>query len=247
MNDLNKYLMLICGKSGSGKTTSIKDISNQDKWIYACTEAGKALPFRSKFKEFKVANPTQVPELINYIITNPDKPEIPGSEGFVLDSLTFLMQMYESQNVVDGAGFKAWANYGEYFRNLMQKYFLQYNRPTIITAHIQENFNEALGRFDYSVPVKGSLAKTSVEAFFNLILYAKQVSLDTLEKYNNSMLHISEEEEMLGFKYCFQTRLTKDTLGDKIRAPIGMFESNETFIDNNVQLVINRIKEYYND
>ena len=46
-------------------------------------------------------------------------------------------------------------------------------------------------------------------------------------------------------KYVFQTRLTKETVYERIRSPMGMFQINETYIDNDVQLVLNRLREYY--
>ena len=48
-----------------------------------------------------------------------------------------------------------------------------------------------------------------------------------------------------GFKYVFQTRLTKETVNERIRSPMGMWPRNETYIDNNLQNVINRLHEYY--
>lgn len=56
---------------------------------------------------------------------------------------------------------------------------------------------------------------------------------------------ITPEEEALGFKYVFQTKLTKDTVNERLRGPLGLLDMKETFIDNNAQNVINRLKEYY--
>lgn len=61
------------------------------------------------------------------------------------------------------------------------------------------------------------------------------------------MLTITEEEEMIGMKYVFQTRLTKETVYERIRSPMGMFQINETYIDNDAQLVLNRLQQYYNN
>ena len=71
------------------------------------------------------------------------------------------------------------------------------------------------------------------------------MKLKDLEKYKNALLTITEDDEDVGFKYVFQTRLTKDTVNERIRAPEGMWARNETFIDNDVSLVLNRIHEHY--
>ncbi|MGV8863227.1 MAG: hypothetical protein ACOH2T_18935 [Pseudomonas sp.] len=59
------------------------------------------------------------------------------------------------------------------------------------------------------------------------------------------MLTITEDDELVGFKYVFQTRLTKDTYFERIRSPMGLFKVNETFIDNNAQLLLNHLTTYY--
>ena len=77
------------------------------------------------------------------------------------------------------------------------------------------------------------------------MISTKKVPLKALKDFKSDLLHITPQEEMLGFKYVFQTMLTKETVGDRIRGPMGMFSHNETFIDNNAQLVLNRLHEYY--
>lgn len=38
--EINPQLALICGISASGKSASLRNLTEQDKWIYAITEAG---------------------------------------------------------------------------------------------------------------------------------------------------------------------------------------------------------------
>jgi len=72
------------------------------------------------------------------------------------------------------------------------------------------------------------------------------MTLKDLESYANPLLVISPDDELVGFKHVFQTRLTKQTVGERgMRAPMGMWTVPETFIDNNVQLVLNRLREFY--
>ena len=80
---------------------------------------------------------------------------------------------------------------------------------------------------------------------FSVVVSTKKMKLKDLEKYKNDLLTITEDDEDVGFKYVFQTRLTKDTVNERIRAPEGMWARNETFIDNDVSLVLNRIHEHY--
>ncbi len=95
------------------------------------------------------------------------------------------------------------------------------------------------------VKFKGSIMNTGVEAAFSTVISAKKMPLVKLADYKNDMLSISDEEEMLGFKYVYQTRLTKETVNERMRSSIGMWTQQETFIDNNIQYVLNRLHDYY--
>ena len=69
--------------------------------------------------------------------------------------------------------------------------------------------------------------------------------IKTLEKYPNALLVITDEEREDGVKYVFQTRITKDSAGEKMRSAMGLWNRDELYIDNDLQLVFNRLKEFY--
>lgn len=103
MKDQNDQLILVCGASASGKSASLRNIRNQEKWLFMNTEAGKRLPFKNKFRSARVEDAYQVIEAFDYAIENPDK-----VDGIIVDSLTFLMDMFESKYVIGSAnGMKA--------------------------------------------------------------------------------------------------------------------------------------------
>jgi hypothetical protein len=56
---------------------------------------------------------------------------------------------------------------------------------------------------------------------------------------------ITPEEEALGFKYVFQTKITKESINERLRGPLGLFDTKETFVDNDMQKVLDRLKQYY--
>ncbi len=239
----NDLLVLICGESGSGKSASLRNIRNQGKWLFLNCEAGKKLPFRSKFKEFRITDPYQIYEAFDYAIENPNE-----VEGIIIDSVTFLMEMFESDYVLKASnGMKAWSDYQQYFKNLMQKYVVKFNKPTILIAHVQETLDEASGTFKCQVPIKGALKGNGVEAYFSQIVYAQKMPIKNLKDYQNEMLHIDPEEEAVGYKHVFQTKVTKSTTGSRIRSPLGLFSTKETFIDNDAQLLMDHLIEYYRD
>lgn len=59
------------------------------------------------------------------------------------------------------------------------------------------------------------------------------------------LLNITDKERLVGFKHVYQTEVTKDTLNTRIRGPMMMWQDNEVFIDNDIQMVIDRMDEYY--
>ena len=238
--DVNDHLILVSGKSTTGKSASIMNLERPENWAYLNCEAGKRLPFRSKFKEFTITDPLQVYEAFDWAETQDN------IEGIVVDSVTFLMDMFESVHVINSTNtMKAWGDYAQFFKNLMQVYVARSTKSVIFTAHALDQLNEADMVMETKVPVKGSLKNNGIESYFSAVVSAKKMTIKALEGYENDLLTITPEDETLGFKYVFQTKLTKETVGERIRAPMGLWSTAETYIDNDMQLVMNRLHEYY--
>lgn len=236
----NKHLAIICGKSATGKSTSLMNLKNPEGVIYLNCEAGKRLPFRSKFKELVVTDPMTVYQAFQ------QAEQMPEVHTIVVDSLTYLMDMYESKYVLTAANtMKAWSEYAQYFKNLMQQYVAASTKNVIFLAHTVDQINEQTADMETFIPVKGSLKNQGIESFVNIVLSTKKMPLKNLTDYESSLLNITEEEQALGFKYVYQTKLTKNTTGERIRGPMGMFSTKETFMDNDMQLFIDRLHEYY--
>lgn len=235
----NAQLVLISGESSSGKSASLKDLPNQERWAYMNTESGKALPFKNSFKSGVVTNPYQVPATFEEITGNPD------FDGVILDSLTFLMDMFESQVVLTAKDRReAWGHYAQFFKNLMNIHVANCDKHVIFLAHTKkEQDAQLIDRVQ--VPIKGSLNNQGIEAYFSTVVSTKKVNLPELEGQDPSLLNITDENKALGYKHVFQTRLTKETVGERIRGPMGLFEPNQTYMDNNAALLIKHMVEYY--
>lgn len=203
-------------------------------------EAGKDLPFAAKFPKMTVIDPYQVWDAF-------DKAE--GSKKIhtlVVDTITFLMDMFESVHVLPATNtMKAWGAYAQFFKILMQEKAAASTKSVIMLAHTLDVLNEKEGVMDTLVKVKGSLMNQGIEAYFSTIVAAKKMDLLKLEKYQNDRLIITPEDEALGFKYVFQTMLTKETVNERIRSPMGMWAQKETYIDNDAQVLLDRLDEYY--
>ena len=238
--ETNDHLLMICGKSATGKSASLMGLEDQAGVWYANCEAGKKLPFRSKFRQFTITDPHQLYELFDRAEDDP------VCHTIVIDSQTYLMDMYESTFVIGSAdGQKAWGEFSQYWKKLMQQYVARSTKKVIFTAHTADQLNASEMAMETKIPVKGSLKNNGIESYFTVVLASKKVTIKQLEGMESDLLTITEEEKALGFKYVFQTRITKETVGERIRGPLGLFSTKETFIDNNVQLVLNRLEEYY--
>lgn len=236
----NTQLVLICGKSATGKSASLMGLKNPERVAYMNCENNKRLPFPAKFKQANVTDPQQVLQTMEALNGNPNY------DVMVVDTLTYMMDMFETQYVINSANsMKMWGEYAQFFKKLMQEGVAKSDKQIIFTAHTSDIYNEGDMVTETMVKVKGSLMNQGIESYFSTVIATKKVPIKTLEKYKNDLLNITPQEEVLGFKYCYQTQLTKETVNERIRGPLGLWLPNETFIDNNAQLVLDRLKQYY--
>ena len=73
-------LVMVIGKSGSGKSTSLRNFEPDEVGVFSC--AGKRLPFR---KRLKVANTSDYATIESKLLEN-------GKRAYVIDDSTYLMQ-----------------------------------------------------------------------------------------------------------------------------------------------------------
>ena len=238
--EVNDQLVLVVGYSATGKSASLRNIRNQGKWMYLNTEAGKRLPFRNDFQQYRIDDPYQVHEAFDHGTNDAE------CEGIIIDSLTFLMDMYETQYVLPSTNtMQAWGQFAQFFKILMQEKVVRFAKPVIVTAHVKDELDEKAMEIKTSVPIKGSLKNNGVEAYFSTVVAAKKMGIKELENYGSDLLHISEEDTDLGYKHVFQTRPTKTTIGEKIRSPMGLFVKSQTFMDNDCQLLLDHLGAFY--
>lgn len=88
---------------------------------------------------------------------------MPEIHTIVIDSLTYLLDMYESIYVLPSAnGMKAWSDFAQYFKTLMQQHVAKSTKNVIFTAHTSDTLNEGEMVMETKVPVKGSLKNNGI-------------------------------------------------------------------------------------
>ena len=237
---MNNHIVLIVGKPSTGKSSSLRNIP-ANKTAYINTD-GKPIPFPVPFKmNVKLSN-------IDHLLFGLDQIEaMPEIEYIIIDTLTFMMDMYEMQKVVKAVNTqKAWGEYAQFYKTFIHK-IKHSTKKIIIMAHSKDIYNESEMVTEQRVPVKGSVGGTGVEADFTIIIGSKKVKVQQLEEHSNLLLNITPEEEEDGIKYVFQTRVTKDTMNEKMRSPIGLWDRSELYIDNDVEILMKRITTYYGE
>ena len=244
---MNDHLVLVLGKPSTGKSASLSFLTNQESYLYLNCENGKKLPFKAGFKQMVITDPLQVPAAIEKFTGHPKV------EGIIIDSLSFLLNMYENQYVVTSTNTQqAWGGYAQFVQNMMQKEVASCDKPIVFTSHVQDKNNEAEMTVETKAVAKGAVGKLGIEAFFSCVIATKKISVKTLKAFaekngSSPLLVITPEDEQVGYKHVFQTRITADTVNETIRSPMGMWKVSETYIDNDMQKVFDRLKEFYGE
>lgn len=154
----NKNIVLIMGKPNTGKSTALRNLKNQDKMVYLNADL-KELPFKNKF--MKNVELSDALDVLNFI---PQIEEAPEVEGAVLDTLTFLMSMYERQYVNNSPNTqKAWGDYGNFYKDFIHA-IKSGTKDYAILAHEDQFLNEQSMQMESRVPVKGAVGKVGVNS-----------------------------------------------------------------------------------
>lgn len=239
MATANNHLVLISGASTTGKSSSLMFIDKPEGVMHLNCDPQR-LPFNAKFEVYDIEDPLQVNEAFLHAET------LPHIHTIVIDTATYLFDMYESQYVLKSVNTQAaWGEFAQFIKQLFQFYVNRSTKNVIVLAHTLGTYNEQTLEMEVKVPVKGSAKNTGIESFFSNVISTKKMPLTKLKDYESDLLTITEDDIEKGYKHVFQTRITKDTVNERIRSPLNMWSRNETYIDNNVQNVINRLHEYY--
>lgn len=238
----NKNIVLIVGKSTTGKSTSLMGLENQEGVMFLNCEANKELPFPHKFQSYTITDPMQVLEAFDHAETDP------SIHTIVIDSLTFLMDMFETMYVQTATDTRtAWGEYLQFYNILTQQKMASSTKRIAVIAHTADVLNETDNVREVRVKVKGAIMNKGVEASFTTILATKKAPIEKIGDYENDLLQPVGEgyTDDQGYRHVFQTNPTKETVNETMRTPLMMFNKKETFIDNNLENVFKRIESFY--
>lgn len=245
---MSAYHILIAGLTATGKTTSLRNLAlnhpNPKSVAYICCEAGKTPIWAKRFTTTTdaITHPDQVVEFFAAV------EEMPNIEYCVLDGFNFLMKMFVSEVIDNMSNTQVgWGDYAKFIQRFMQQTVGNSTKKWIILAHNEEETvmtGPNTGMKQYRVPLQGSEAKHGYEAWFNHVIYTTKIPtalaqklLDEGEFVNPEQFTISPQERKA--KYAFVTQQTDDFALGRIRSDFGTWDLNQTYIDNDIQLVMN--------
>lgn len=251
MSAENPKSILICGESGHGKSASLMGIADREDVLYLNCEQGKPLPFKNKFKKKTITDPEDIIGWIEQLVEMEADGQTNPFNFVIIDTVSFMMDMYERMHVHGSSNtMKAWGDYALFFPRLMDATAKLENTFFIFLGHLDSYLDEDEGMMRFHVPVKGSLKTKGLEAYFTTVIYVKKMRIKDINKGcpdGNNHLNITNKEETKGFKHVFLTDSDKNTIGGRIRSPLGMWKDEELYIDNDVQIVLKKLIDYYAD
>lgn len=216
--------VLVMGKTGSGKSTSVETLDPNETFII--NVVGKDLPFkggRNRYtKEKRNYFSTHSPATIVQLLKQLDK-DAPHIKTVIIDDFQYIMS-YEFMTTKT-TGFDKFNEIAEHaFSVINTAKNLRSDITVILLAHTDEIVDN-FGQKSYKIKTIGKLLddKITIEGLFTVVLMAEQREVGNEVKY--------------GFK-------TKGTVRDTVKTPKDMFE--DEFIPNDLKLVVDTIEAYNN-
>lgn len=217
-------VVAIAGKSGSGKSTSIKHLDSKE--TYLINVSGKMLPFKGSKSLYNIENknyfePTSIAEVSAKLKTVSEK--APHIKQIIIDDSNYL-QTFNMMNKALEVGYTKFTLLARDIVNLIQEAKKLREDLVIYYMSHTESVTDGEDIIGYKLKTIGKMLDNQVvmEGLFTIVLYTHVECKDDECKY-----------------YFLTNRMGKI----EAKSPSGMFES--TKIDNNLQEVTDKIREYY--
>lgn len=236
---MHKYMVLISGKTGTGKTASLRNIRDQKGLWYLNFDAGKDLPFKNEFVTAVMDDPKEIATVL-------EKAEkSPTCHTVVIDTLSMALTMFVNRHVLTADNVqKEWGEYARWFQNLMNGPVAKSTKNLIFLTHTTNVTNEdRITEIVAAAPGK-RLNLEGIEAFFTTVVSTKKLPIGELTGHDNPHLNITETEKKRGVKHVYQTDVIGDTNNERMKSGgMSIWSFEETFIDNDLQIVIDRLRQ----
>lgn len=223
-------LAIILGKSGTGKSTSIKTLNPQETIII--NVLGKKLPFKGSSKLYNIENKNAFQkESYEEIITllQQINTAAPHVKNIVLDDAIYVMRKEYFKRAKE-TGYGKYTELAQHFQQIISTCEQMRDDINVFLLLHSEDVQSDKITTAYKVSTIGSLIDNQYNPMevVPMVLYAA--------------VQFNEKGEA---SYGFYTRKCKEgTIEIPAKSPDGMFD--EPFIANDLGLVVQAMNEYYN-
>lgn len=212
-----KYKVLLVGASGRGKTYSFRNM-DRNKTGFINVE-NKPLPFKGTFKH--MLGVTKSSDVLTFIASACNHPEI---DCIVIDSFSAYIDMLMLEARATKVGWDIMNHYNENigkFNDAVKKA----NKEVFVTAHYEIITDEVANLKERRTKTKGKEWEGVIEKDYTIVLFAE------------AKVEFGEEKP----KHFF-TLYNDGTSSAK--TPPGIFDEGLTKIDNDCNLVLQKIREF---
>lgn len=220
--------VLVCGKTGTGKTTAIRTLNPKETAIFKVIN--RTLPFKYTGMYVEKKNLFNTPtydEVLKGLDWANKKPEI---KNVVITDATYIIRQ-EYFKLANQKGYEKYTSFAVHMQQILKA--IQNMRPDIkvfMEYHVESNVTDA-GATEYKPSTVGKLLDSQYNILENIDI----------------VLFASPQYEDKNITYGFYTNRTLDRSGAEMpaKSPIGMFD--ELFIPNDLDYVAKKIDEYYHE
>ena len=220
---------LILGKSGTGKSTSIKNLNPKETVVFNVLK--KRLPFKGSTAVFNTENKNMYNidshDVITSYLKSIDK-NAPHIKNIIIDDATYIMRK-EYFKTAKQTGYNKFVDMAAHFQDIIST--AENMRDTInifIIMHCEEITSD-----NTIVGYKPSTVGKLIDSSYNPVEVVPMVLFSDI-KYDEKGVAT----------YGFYThRFMNGNIEIPAKSPADMFE--EDFIENDLQVIVNKINEYY--
>tara|TARA_R110002153_G_scaffold260482_1_gene420529 strand:- start:648 stop:1304 length:657 start_codon:yes stop_codon:yes gene_type:complete len=215
-----KPLIAIVGHSGSGKSTSLRNLDPETTYILDLERKG--FPFRNanRFNIVPVENANAFPRVLEKTLKEDN------CETIVVESFTKYVEQVNTLATNSFKGYDIWSFYNRTIRNMLDS--IKNDKATIIFTAVDDivkipqiTGGESSHR---RVKVQGKVHEGAVEKEFLMVLFTE----------------VRKNEKTEEMEYFFQTNTDGVT---SAKTPMGMFDKQ--LIPNDIVEVLKKVEEYY--
>lgn len=212
-------IICIMGESGSGKTTSMRNLDPKTTYYIDCDKKGlswkgwKQQYSKESKNYFKTDNQTVVLKLLHGINDNVKASNI---KTVVVDTINGIMVADEMRRIKE-KGYDKWVDLACAIYDIIDYALTMRDDLTVIfVAHTQTELDDSGYKFTRIKTNGKKLDKITLESKFPVVLFAR----------------------VIDGKHVFETRANNSTA----KTPMGAFESD--YIDNDISEVLKVLKEF---